>query len=179
MKTALFTNFSNEVFTGFWDGKGRKFEAGESQWMPDYLARHFAKHLTNRELFKLGKERATSPKKPEDVPEFMTLFNQAYTPDADADVEFAAEKDSIDVQIAMANKNRQQKTGKSVTPLSQPTQKAPDVNPVLPKPEKEQWKEDAKAKPDPTKAQVILPPDFDDDEEDISSNTQVEPTVSK
>ena len=152
MKTALFTNFSNDPFTGFWNGKGRKFEAGESQWMPDYLAKHFAKHLTNRELLKLGKERSTSPKKSEDVPEFMELFNQAYIPDTDE--EFAGEQDGIDVQITLANKNRKQiAEKKSATPKS----------------EKEQWKEDANVKSDPTKAQVILPPDFDDDEEDIAS----------
>lgn len=107
MKTALFTNFSNEPFTGYWNGKGKKFEAGQSLWMPDYLARHFAKHLTNRELLKKGLDRSTSPKRPEDVPEFMELFNQAYTPDTDEEV--SAEEDGIDTQIAVANRNREKK----------------------------------------------------------------------
>ena len=124
--------------------------------MPDYLARHFAKHLANRELLKLGKERATSPKKPEEVPEFMEVFNQAYTPDED--VEFGDNKDAVDVQIAVANRNRQQKAEKksdsSVTPAQSQA-----------KPDKDQWKEAAKSKPDPTQPQVVLPPDFDEEDE--------------
>jgi hypothetical protein len=107
MKTALFTNFSNEAFTGFWNGKGKTFLPGQSVYMPDYLASHFAKHLVNRELLKKGLERSTSPKKPQDVPEYMELFNQAYTPDEESDV--MGKEDSIDVQIAVANKNREKK----------------------------------------------------------------------
>lgn len=104
MKTALFTNFSTEPFTGFWDGKPKNFMPGASMYMPDYLAKHFAKHLTNRELLKVGKERSTSPKKPNDVPEFMEMFNKAYQEDTekiDAPV-----KDSVDVAIEVANRNR-------------------------------------------------------------------------
>lgn len=107
MKTALFTNFSNESFTGYWNGKGKKFEAGQSLWMPDYLARHFAKHLTNRELLKKGLENATSPKRPEDVPAFMELFNQSYTPDSDDEI--SQEEDNIETQINVANRNREKR----------------------------------------------------------------------
>ena len=151
MKTALFTNFSNELFRGYWDGKGRDFQAGEAQYMPDYLAKHFALGLANRELQKLGKERATSPKKPEEVPEFMAVFNQAYAPDED--VELGDGKDAVEVQIAIANKNRDQKAAKK------------SASPVKPeaKPAEDPWKDAAKAAPDPTKPQVILPPDFDDE----------------
>jgi uncharacterized protein with von Willebrand factor type A (vWA) domain len=103
-KTALFTNFSNEEFIGYWDGKPKKFQPGQSLYMPDYLAQHFAKHLTNRELIKKGLETATSPKKPDQVPEFMELFNRAYTPDETDEMEEKA--DDIDTEIAVANKNR-------------------------------------------------------------------------
>jgi hypothetical protein len=103
-KTALFTNFSNEEFIGYWDGKPKKFAPGQSLYMPDYLAQHFAKHLTNRELIKKGMERSTSPKFPIQVPEFMELFNRAYTPD-ETD-ELGERADDIDTQIAVANKNR-------------------------------------------------------------------------
>ena len=87
MKTALFTNFSTEEFTGWWDGKARKFASGQSTWMPDYLAAHFAKHLANRELlrkdasgdliYKDG-EKMTSPKFPDQVPIFKSLFDKAF-----------------------------------------------------------------------------------------------------
>jgi len=88
MKKALFTNWTNEEFTGFWDGKDRNYPAGSSQELPDYLANHYAKHLTNRELLRTkedGKtlvykdgDKMTSPKFPEQIPLFMELFNKAY-----------------------------------------------------------------------------------------------------
>lgn len=137
MKTALFTNFSNEPFTGFWDGKAKTFTPGQQVYMPDYLAAHFAKHLTNRELLKKGLERSTSPKRPEDVPEFMELYNQAYQPDEDEPM--TQQEDGIDVAIAVANKNRQKREA---------------LGGAAPQGEV-----------DPTQPQVILPPDDEDDEE--------------
>lgn len=126
MKTAVFVNFSPEVFIGFWngksygpsivkdtDGKNKKgFKPGDTMAMPDYLAKHFAKHLANRELLRKAKdhpefERFTSPKKPEEVPEFMALFNQACIMDESIDDE---KKDELDVQMEVIAKNRAQKT---------------------------------------------------------------------
>lgn len=117
MKTALFHNFSNETFVGYWNGRPRKFEPGESLYMPDYLAKHFAKHLTNRELLRVDRkgnplykdgEKCTSPKKPEENQLFMELFNKACLP---ADEEGGSEeKDPVDVEIEIANKNRGKKT---------------------------------------------------------------------
>lgn len=137
MKTVLFTNFSTESFTGYWDGKPKKFEPGQSVYMQDYLANHFAKHLVNRELLKLGFERSTSPKRPEDVPEFMELFNKAVTPEADDEMEPTG--DPVDVEIDIANKNREEK------PKERPK------------------------KASPTQPQVIISPDFGDDDEDEES----------
>lgn len=105
MKSALFTNFSTESFTGYWDGKAKTFAPGKSMYMGDYLAQHFAKHLSNRELLRAGKERSTSPKRPEDVPEFMELFNKAYQPE-EQEIELNDGRDTVDVEIDMANKNR-------------------------------------------------------------------------
>lgn len=98
MRTALFHNFTNEPFTGYWDGKPRTFKAGESKYMPEYLARHFAKHLTNRELIRLGKETSTSPKFPEQVPDFMEIFNKACI------IEQEEEQDALDVEIESKNR---------------------------------------------------------------------------
>ncbi len=113
-KTALFTNFSNESFTGFWDGKPKTFAPGKSIYMPDFLAKHFAKHLVNRELLKVGKERDTSPKvkvsptgvEYVDNKNFMELFEKAYQVDKDEAGAEAPQKDSIDVAIEVANRNR-------------------------------------------------------------------------
>lgn len=150
-KTALFTNFSSEPFTGYWNGTGKTFQPGQSLYMPDGLARHFAKHLVNRELlrrdangnliYKDG-EKFTSPKKPEDVPLFMELFNKAYTPDESSD-DVGDNKQDIDALINSANKNREKRLK-----------------------EKEAIKQEASKQPDPSQPQVVLPPDLDDEDEE-------------
>lgn len=98
MANATFHNFSDEPFTGYWNGKPKTFKAGERVYMPGYLAEHFAKHLANRELIKQGKETYTSPKFPAQVPLFMEVFNKAYLPDAPRKNE-----SEIDAEIARAN----------------------------------------------------------------------------
>ena len=150
MKTALFTNWTQEDFIGYWDGKAKRIKAGQSIWMPDYLAKHFAKHLTNRELVRTDEkgnlvhkngDKYTSPKKPDQVPVYTELFEKAYQEEKMED-EMGSEKDDVDALIDSANKNRE----KENSPKEQ-----------VKKEEKEQ---------DPTKPQTVVSPDFDDDEED-------------
>lgn len=114
MKTALFTNFTDREFVGWWDGKARKFAPGESKYMPDYLAAHFAKHLVNSELLRTDKngnlihkggDKMTSPKFPEQVPLFTELFNKACIHD-ETD-EFGDNKPDLDTLINVINKNRE------------------------------------------------------------------------
>lgn len=76
-QTATFHNFTDQPFTGYWNGKSKTFKPGEKQAMPTWLAEHFAKHLTNQELHKAGMDNYTSPKKPTEVPQFMDLFKRA------------------------------------------------------------------------------------------------------
>lgn len=130
MKTAIFTNFSSEPFTCFWDGKGKTVAAGESIYMPDSLARHFAKHLVNRELVRVetddkgrmvrikdertgnlvpvtkipGGETATSPKNPEQVPLFMDLFNRAYQTEGETE----EKKNDLEAELDLLNKQKKQ-----------------------------------------------------------------------
>ena len=147
MKTALFTNFSEETFTGYWNGKGKTFKPGQSVYMPNYLAEHFAKHLVNRELLRVKPdgtpvykdgEKMTSPKKPQDVPLYMDLFNKAYTPDDDEPM--SQEGDEMDTAIDTANKNRQQRDSEA-------------------------------AAQSPDEPQIIMPPEDDEDDGDESSFT--------
>lgn len=49
-----FTNIDDEAFTCKWDGRSYTIEAGKTLKLPDELARHFAKHLCNKMLHKLG-----------------------------------------------------------------------------------------------------------------------------
>lgn len=109
MKTAIFTNFTDEDFIGYWDGKGKRIPAHQSLMMPDYLAEHFAKHLANRELLRTNDKKEllikngdkyTSPKKPNEVPEFMKLFNKAYKPSDDEDMS----DEEVEINIANAGK---------------------------------------------------------------------------
>ena len=101
--------------------------------MPDYLAKHFAKHLSNRELLRLDKngnpiykdgEKMTSPKNPEQVPLFMELFNKAYTPDETE--EMGSAKDDVDTLIASANKNRESKKSTTQNPNEPQIISSPD-----------------------------------------------------
>ena len=147
--SAQFTNFTDKEFIGYWDGKERKFAPGQSDWMPDFLAKHFAKHLTNRELLRVNKngqpaykdgEKMTSPKFPEQVPQFMELFNKAYTSGQSKEI-VSDKKDDINEMIDLANKEKLNKKGKN---------------------------EKQNSKQDPKKPQVILPPDINDDDDESS-----------
>lgn len=100
-RTALFFNFTNKEFIGYWDGKPHKFAAGQKKYLPEWLARHFAKHLTNQVLIETGKENYTSPKKPEQVPQFMEVFNKAFFLEPDQE-----DQSDLDNEIDIANRNQ-------------------------------------------------------------------------
>lgn len=76
VRVVKFTNFSDEDFTHTWNKIPYTFKAGAVKFMEWGIARHFAKHLVNRELTKRGRDSDTSPKKPDENPYFMDLFNQ-------------------------------------------------------------------------------------------------------
>ena len=96
-QNATFHNFDSEPFTGYWNGKPKTFRPGEQVHMSSPLAEHFAKHLTNKILMRLGGkyETFTSPKNPGQVPEFMDIFRKAFIPD-----EKQLEEGSVDDEIA-------------------------------------------------------------------------------
>ncbi len=96
-RQALFFNFTNKEFIGYWDGKAKRFAPGAKQYMEEWRARHYAKHLTNKVLLEQGKENSTSPKFPEQVPDFINLFNKACIVEKDQDEEQDA-SDLIDKQ---------------------------------------------------------------------------------
>lgn len=52
MKAVNFYNFSDEDFSYTWDRDVFDFPAGETVKLQEYLAKHFAKHLVDRELNK-------------------------------------------------------------------------------------------------------------------------------
>ncbi len=153
MRTALFTNFTDQEFTGYWDGKPKTFKPGESVYMPDYLAAHFAKHLVNRELLRTDSsgnliykdgDKFTSPKHPEQVPVFKQLFDRACR--LDGEDMLGDKKDDVNALIDAANKNRQE--------------------PAEPKSTQAQ---------DPTQPQIVLSPDFDQEEDDAEDGFEGKP----
>lgn len=160
MPIALFYNFSDYEFIGQWGGKTRAFPAKSKTYMPAFLAQHFAKHLTNRELHRQGLDNATSPKFPEQVPQFNDMFRKAYVRDRDLE----AKKTDLDSMIDAVNLNRQ--PGSTAAPEAvEPAQVAApaaastelDINsPDVTDP--------SKVGPG-TGAQIISSPDDDDDEE--------------
>lgn len=53
-KGILFTNWTAEDFSYTWDAELYEFRSGTSILLPEFLAKHFAKHLVTRELNKKG-----------------------------------------------------------------------------------------------------------------------------
>lgn len=49
-----FKNFSQDSFTYKYDGKDYTFKPGDGVWLPTFKAKHFAKHLVDREMQKDG-----------------------------------------------------------------------------------------------------------------------------
>lgn len=54
MEAKKFKNFTSEDFTWKYDGIPYEFKAGQEIYLEDYKADHFAKHLIDREMNKLG-----------------------------------------------------------------------------------------------------------------------------
>lgn len=80
MKYATFINFTSTPFTAYWNGRAYTFNAGQKkEHLNEMIAKHFAKHLANQVLTQAGKERYCSPKKPLEVPEFMEVFDKAFS----------------------------------------------------------------------------------------------------
>lgn len=167
MPTALFYNFSDEDFVGRYGGQNKMFPAGSKTYMPAYLAQHFAKHLTNRELLKEGKDTATSPKAPEDVPEFEEKFKRAYVRDRDME----KKKTSLDQEIDAVNLNRQGgEASMNIPPVSQPSQSVQEKEP-----EKEL---DLNNVPGESgKGSVILSSPDDDEDEDENEAFESKPAA--
>lgn len=61
MNAILFINYTDEDFSHSWGGVNYNFKAGTSMYLEPYLAEHFAKHLTNREINRLN--RGVPPEK--------------------------------------------------------------------------------------------------------------------
>ena len=61
MIAVKFRNFTDEDFVWKYDGVPFEFKAGQEIFLEDYKAEHFAKHLVDREINKLGKRTDYAP----------------------------------------------------------------------------------------------------------------------
>ncbi len=175
MPTALFYNFSDYPFTGRWNSEDMTFAPKEKRYMPAFLAQHFAKHLTNRELHRQGLDYATSPKSPEDQPEFDKLFRLAYQRDRDLP---GTKRNTLKDMVDSVHLNRTEGTpglktspksqlGPDVEPKPQPRVAAPEEDPnftresdVIPA----GGETGAVGRGNP---QIVTPPDYEDDEDNF------------
>lgn len=105
-----------------WANEDYTFEPGTSRYMPKWKAIHFAKHLVNRELLRLGHENDTSPKRPSDNPFYMELFNKAVIedPNAIAMTESKSEEEAMnlnkDMEIAALRAENERLRASGVKP---------------------------------------------------------------
>lgn len=71
-KKYIFTNATDENFTGMWGGNPETIPAGESRLLEEYLAYHYAKHLTDREMMKQNKPFADKKMREEYFAKFVS-----------------------------------------------------------------------------------------------------------
>ena len=187
MPTACFYNFSDYSFTGRWGGEDQEFPAKSKTYMPAFLAQHFAKHLTNRELHRMGLDNATSPKNPEDVPEFNKLFRTAYIRERTIP---GQKKNSLKDLIDSVNLNMQPHEIAGVDPVEVKSILGPDVDaPITPRaPDEKESPDYDPEKSAPTdevpagntrsnQPQIVTPPDDEDDEDGGYEGVAVAPAA--
>lgn len=84
----LFRNWSDEDFEWKWGGELYSFPAKSAKHLPEFLANHFAKHLTDRELHKAGQ--------PTDMPIREVFLAKCFSEEESFQVQSAA---MIDAEI--------------------------------------------------------------------------------
>lgn len=65
MEAIQFVNFSKTDFTWKYDGIPYTFKPGQTMFLEDFKAHHFAQHLVDRELDNLGLPTSNSTKRTE------------------------------------------------------------------------------------------------------------------
>lgn len=121
-KAVMFTNWSAEAFVGMWDGNSFTFEPGESKWFEEGIARHFAKHLANRELIRDKKEFNTSPSTPKDNPIFMEYFEKALVEESEV------AKNEVELDSIIMEKEAKKKKGGRPKKVEKKEEEFPDLN---------------------------------------------------
>lgn len=88
-----FINWTNEDFTHTWDNKALTFKAGSTTMLPDYLAKHFAKHMA----FKIIATKDQFPIFSQTSARYLELYNKCL---GSAGIEV---KNDLELEIALLN----------------------------------------------------------------------------
>lgn len=129
MRYATFINFTEKDFTAYWNGRAYTFKPGQrKEHLNESIASHFAKHLANQVLqdgsIRDG-EKFTSPKKPNEVPQFMEVYNKAFKIEgdgSDVDAETGLPTGSQSVEDDQPSMNIRTKKRESVDPYDSANQ---------------------------------------------------------
>lgn len=178
MPVACFYNFSDHSFTWSWGNEPMTFAPKEKKFMPAFLAQHFAKHLVNRELHRMGLDHEVNPKQPEDAPTFNKLFRTAYIRERMLP---GGKKNSLVDMVEAVDRNFKDVVAPEIAAAPKVNALAPDAPPVTEKREvseqedptftREGGWESGEGKTAPSlqqsdQPQVVVPPDFDTEDED-------------
>lgn len=108
-KSVYFFNWTKEDFTHTWGKIPYTIRAGEKMLMPDWLAKHLAKHLAERALNddnnKLILQQKIAGKEGKDIKEINILFSplrEQYIKAAMGEIEFEANT-ATELAVKMAN----------------------------------------------------------------------------
>lgn len=106
-KSVLFKNWSSEDFSWTWDGVSYEFQAGQTMYLQDYLAEHFAKHLADREMIRAGLE-LNYRTRPERQGFIDKCFDKAsaQSAESDAHAEFQNLNRNADIEAASPRKRK-------------------------------------------------------------------------
>lgn len=191
MPVACFYNFSDFSFTWSWGGESMAFKPKEKKFMPAFLAQHFAKHLVNRELHRMGLDHECSPKAPEDAPTFNKLFRTAYIRER---ILPGGKKNSLVDMVEAVDRNFREEIQPEIAAIPQVNVLALDEPPVVspreladqedPNFTREGSWDSGEVKGSKTKGQsdqplVVMPPDFDDVDDEGYEGVPISPIASE
>lgn len=88
-KITVFYNWTDEDFTHTWDNESYEFKAKKEIHLPEGLARHFAKHLADREMNRQGINSGRRDKHAEFVRKSLVSVGEEEKSDTKLEVEIA------------------------------------------------------------------------------------------
>jgi len=108
----VFTNYTDEDFTFYWDSIPYEVKAGQSIYLQDYLANHAAKHLVDRELTKAGVPTNTQTERDELLKKVFADTEKTVVAESSEKLEAKVINENIESGAVEAPKRRSKSTNK-------------------------------------------------------------------